>query len=58
MERAYTPAYFRKIATYYQGLSESARDFGIPKLVCNRLLEAATQFRYAAQAIEDAKRAK
>lgn len=51
----YTPAYFRRLADYYHGFADTARDFNVPALICNRIEDAAVQFRYAAQAIEKAK---
>lgn len=51
---AYTPAYFRKLANYYQRLATTAAQYNIPKLICNRLADAAIQFRYAADAIAKA----
>lgn len=52
--KSYSPAYFRRLADYYQHLAETAREFAVPKLLCSRLEGAATQFRFAAQAIERA----
>lgn len=56
MTKVYTPKYFRGLATYYEHLAKTAQDFHIPELICSRLEGAAIQFRYAAQAIEAAKR--
>lgn len=52
--KAYSPAYFRRLADDYQHLSETARDFNVPDLLCCRLMGAAIQLRYAADAIEAA----
>ncbi len=47
--RSYSPAYFDRLGRFYQDTSKTAREFGHLVLLCNRLFDAGTQLRYAAQ---------
>ena len=51
---AWTPAYFRALADDYHRRAETALAYELPEVVVRQLRDAGLQFRYAAQAIEQA----
>lgn len=56
MSEPYTPAYFRTLADDYIRRADDAARFELPNIIVQQLRMAGIQFRYAADAIEIARK--